>query len=542
MTTSYKINRVLLVFALITALYLSSFYSYLLFHSITEVFGVVVMGSIFVLAWNTRHWMDNDYFLFIGIAFLFVSLIDFIHTLAYKGMNIFPGYDANLPTQLWTLSRYIQSISLLVAPVWLRKRLPPWRTLGAYFAISVVFVGLIFTNNFPTCYVEGVGLTAFKIISEYVIILILASTLIPLVMNQNKFEPMIFQALILFVFLSIGTELAFTTYFGVYDEANLIGHILMLVSYLVLYFALLRTGLQQPFDLVFRDLKQKETALLRSEADLRRLFDVSPFPVVITTLADSRLVKVNHAAMETFELTPEDLPNYTGLDFYANPEERARMIQKLREAGEVHNEPLELRTKFGKPIWCLVDTTPIEFEGEKCMLVGLADISEQKRIQEELQYLSMHDALTGVYNRTYFEAEMNRLQKGRQFPVSIIMLDTDNLKVINDNYGHAQGDKMLQKVASLVGEVLRSEEVFARIGGDEFAILLPHADAEASQLVVSRIKDRLEHHSSQNGNERIKVSIGLGIADVKENLNEAFKRADADMYANKKVRKQSAQA
>jgi diguanylate cyclase (GGDEF)-like protein len=197
---------------------------------------------------------------------------------------------------------------------------------------------------------------------------------------------------------------------------------------------------------------------------------------------------------------------------------------------------------LGKSIWCLADITPIEFEGEKCMLVGLADISEQKRIQEELQYLSMHDALTGVYNRTYFEAELGRLQKGRRYPVSIIMLDTDNLKVINDNYGHAQGDKMLQKVASLVGEVLRSEEVFARIGGDEFAILLPHADAEASQLVVSRIKDRLEHHSSQNGNEHIKVSIGLGIADVKEDLNEAFKRADADMYANKKVRKQSAQA
>ena len=542
MTTSYKINRVFLIFALITALYLSSFYSYLLFHSITEVFGVVVMGSIFVLAWNTRHWMDNDYFLFIGIAFLFVSLIDFIHTLAYKGMNIFPGYDANLPTQLWTLSRYIQSISLLVAPVWLRKRLLPWRTLGAYLAISVVFVGLIFTNNFPTCYVEGVGLTAFKIISEYVIILILASTLIPLVMNRNRFEPRIFQALILFVFLSIGTEFAFTTYFGVYDEANLIGHILRLISYLVLYIALLRTGLQQPFNLVFRDLKQKETALLRSEANLQRLFDVSPFPMIITRLSDSSFLKVNHAAMETFELTPEDLPSYTGLDFYANPEERARMLQKLREAGEIHNEPLELKTKLGKSIWCLADITPIEFEGEKCMLVGLADISEQKRIQEELQYLSMHDALTGVYNRTYFEAEMNRLQKGRRYPVSIIMLDTDNLKVINDNYGHAQGDKMLQKVASLVGEVLRSEEVFARIGGDEFAILLPHADAEASQLVVSRIKDRLEHHSSQNGNERIKVSIGLGIADVKEDLNEAFKRADADMYANKKVRKQSAQA
>jgi diguanylate cyclase (GGDEF)-like protein len=153
----------------------------------------------------------------------------------------------------------------------------------------------------------------------------------------------------------------------------------------------------------------------------------------------------------------------------------------------------------------------------------------------------MHDALTGVYNRTYFEAEINRLQKCRQFPVSIIMLDTDNLKVVNDNYGHTQGDKMLQKVANLVGEVLRAEEVFARIGGDEFAILLPHSNAEAAKLVVSRIKDQLDKHSSQDENEHIKVSVGLGTADVKDDLIEAFKRADADMYADKRVRKQSAQ-
>jgi diguanylate cyclase (GGDEF)-like protein/PAS domain S-box-containing protein len=534
-------RRILLVILLICAIYSTSFYSYLLFHSITEVFSVIVMGSIFALAWNTRHWMENDYFLFIGIAFLFVGLIDFLHALAYKGMNIFPGYDANLPTQLWILARYIQSISLLVAPFWLKRRLSAGIAIAAYFSISSILVGLIFVGKFPTCYVEGIGLTAFKIISEYIIILILASSLIPLAINQNKFEARIFQALIVFIFLTIGAELAFTDYLGVYDEANLIGHLLKLVSSLILYWALLRTGLQQPFDLVFRDLKQKETALLRSEANLQRLFDVSPFPMIITRLSDSSFLKVNHAAMDAFGLTVEDLQNYTGLDFYANPEERAKMLQKLRDTGEVHNEPLELRTKFGKPIWYLVDITPIEFEGEKCMLVGMADITEQRRIQEELQYLSMHDALTGVYNRTYFEAEINRLQKGRQFPVSIIMLDTDNLKVVNDNYGHTQGDKMLQKVANLVGEVLRAEEVFARIGGDEFAILLPHSNAEAAKLVVSRIKDQLDKHSSQDENEHIKVSVGLGTADVKDDLIEAFKRADADMYADKRVRKQSAQ-
>jgi diguanylate cyclase (GGDEF)-like protein/PAS domain S-box-containing protein len=532
-------GRILLIILLTSAIYLTSLYSYLLFHSITEVFSVIVMGSIFALAWNTRHWMEDDYFLFIGIAFLFVALIDFLHTLAYKGMNIFPGYDANLPTQLWILARYIQSISLLVAPIWLRKRLSPGATIAIYLVGSSVLVGLIFVGKFPTCYVEGVGLTTFKIVSEYIIILILTCSLIPLAMNRNKFEGKIFQALVVFIFLTIGAELAFTDYLGVYDAANLIGHLLKLVSFYILYRALLRTGLQQPFDLVFRDLKQKETALLRSEANLQRLFDISPFPVIISKLSDSHLIKVNHAALETFELTAEDLPNYTGLDFYVNSEERSKMLQKVRETGEVHNEPMEFRTKSGKPIWCLVDATSIDFEGEACILIGMADITEQRRIQEELQYLSMHDALTGVYNRTYFEAELNRLRKGRQYPVSIIMLDTDNLKVVNDTYGHVQGDKMLQKVAGLVGEVLRAEEVFARIGGDEFAILLPRSNADASRLVVARIEHQLEHRNSRDGNERLEVSIGLGTADMKDDLIEAFKRADADMYANKNIKKRN---
>jgi diguanylate cyclase (GGDEF)-like protein len=167
----------------------------------------------------------------------------------------------------------------------------------------------------------------------------------------------------------------------------------------------------------------------------------------------------------------------------------------------------------------------------------MADITEQMRIQEDLQYLSTHDALTGAYNRTYFEAEMDRLQKGRRFPVSIIMLDTDDLKQINDTYGHARGDTLLQTLTNLVKDILRGEEVFARIGGDEFAILLPHAETKAARQVVTRIKAKLERYARENGAIAIKISIGLGVANEKEDLHEALKRADANMYADKSVRK-----
>ncbi len=104
----------------LAGLYLSSLYNYLLFHSLVELSGVVVACGVFMLAWNSRRFLDNNYLLFIGIAYLFVACLDLVHTLAYKGMNIFRGYDANLPTQLWIAARYMESLSLLIAPWFIR--------------------------------------------------------------------------------------------------------------------------------------------------------------------------------------------------------------------------------------------------------------------------------------------------------------------------------------------------------------------------------------------------------------------------------------
>jgi diguanylate cyclase (GGDEF)-like protein/PAS domain S-box-containing protein len=537
MNRTYHLGHILLISLLAAALYASSLYSYLLFHTLVEVFTVIVMSSIFLLAWNTRQWMEENYFLFIGIVFLFVAFIELIHTLAYKGMDIFHGYGPNLPTQLWILARYMLSISLLVAPVWLRRRLPVRTALAIYSGVTLVSLASVFNGNFPACYVEGTGLTNFKIVSEYIIILLMTGAVIPLLRNRTRFEPRVLQAIFAFLALSIGSEFAFTAYLGVYDAANMAGHFLMLFSFFFLYSALIRTGLQHPFDLVFRDLKQKETALKRSEAGLQRLFDISPFPVVITARSDSRFLKVNQAALDLFELTPETLQQYKGIDFYVNPEERARLMEQLRQDGRVQNVPLELKSVSGKRIWCLTNGVPIELDGEEGLLIAMADITELRRTQEELRFLSAHDALTGAYNRNYFEAEMERLQKGRRFPVGIVMLDLDELKQINDTYGHVQGDKQLQTVARLIKNILRAEEVFARIGGDEFAILLPHAEASAAKQVVSRIKNQLEQHSSENGNLPVKVSIGIGVANEKEGLHEALRRADANMYDDKSVRK-----
>ena len=162
---------------LLLGLYLTSHYSYLLFHSLAEVFSIVVACGIFMVAWNARQFLDNDYLLFIGIAYLFVAGLDLLHTLAYHGMGVFPGFGANLPTQLWIASRYVQSLSLLVAPVFIHRRLNPHLVFLSYaIVISLLLVSIFYWNIFPNCYIEGMGLTPFKKTSEYIISLILVAS------------------------------------------------------------------------------------------------------------------------------------------------------------------------------------------------------------------------------------------------------------------------------------------------------------------------------------------------------------------------------
>ena len=148
---------------LLAALYLTSQHSYLLFHSVIELFTIIVAAEIFVIAWNARSYINNNYLLFIAIASVFVALLDFFHTLAYEGMGVFSSQTANLATQLWVAARYLQSISWLIAPFFLRRKLKLHLELVAYALVTgLLILSIFYWQNFPTAYVEGVGLTSFK--------------------------------------------------------------------------------------------------------------------------------------------------------------------------------------------------------------------------------------------------------------------------------------------------------------------------------------------------------------------------------------------
>jgi PAS domain S-box-containing protein len=254
-------NRIAISLAVLTlsGLYVSSRYNYLLFHSLAELFSIVIAGGIFMTAWNARRYLTNGYLLFIGIAYLFIGGLDLLHTLTYKGMPIFPGDGANLPTQLWIGARYLEGLSLLIAPLMIRRQIKAGLVFIAYSAVTLLFLLSIFAwNIFPTCYIDGTGLTPFKKISEYVISLILLASMGLLLRHREEFERSVLLWLVWSIFLTIGSELAFTFYVQVYALSNLIGHYFKILSFYLIYKALIETGLAKPYELLFREVKSSE--------------------------------------------------------------------------------------------------------------------------------------------------------------------------------------------------------------------------------------------------------------------------------------------
>nr|MBF0221795.1 hypothetical protein [Desulfobulbaceae bacterium] len=265
-------------------LYFTSRINYLLFHSLAEIFSIVIAFSVFVVAWNSRSYIKNQYLLFIGIAYLFIGIIDLLHTLAYKGMPIFTDYDF-YANQLWIGARYLESISLLVAFYFLTAeiKIRPY-VLVAFFTIAttLLITSIFVWKIFPECFVVGQGLTPFKKISEYCICIILTLNLFLLFKNQNKFDPAIRGYLYWALIFSIIAELAFTFYISNYGLSNLIGHYFKIFSFFMVYLAIVKTGINKPFDLIFLELdctnrQLHEEILIRTqtETDLKSaLFEV----------------------------------------------------------------------------------------------------------------------------------------------------------------------------------------------------------------------------------------------------------------------------
>jgi len=244
---------------IVLCLYAASLYSYLLFHSTVEEFSILIAFGVFLVGWYSVRYTDDRIFLFLGIAFFFIGMTDWLHTLAFWGMGVFPVGGTNLSAQLWIAARYLESITLVLAPLVKRRNLSRTYLAVAYsIAFGLLLATIFVWKVFPTCFIEGTGLTPFKVLSEYVISALLAISGFLFYTRRQDFDPDVIRLLIAALCVTIASELALTLYTDAYGLLTRSGHYLKIVAFYLIYRALVRASLIRPYDTLFRDLQHSK--------------------------------------------------------------------------------------------------------------------------------------------------------------------------------------------------------------------------------------------------------------------------------------------
>lgn len=410
----------LIILAVISVLYYLSLNNYLLFHTVTEFFSIVICSVVFIITYNARKYLNNNYLLIIGYSYLFIGFLDFLHTLSYKGMMIFMDYDY-YANQLWIAARMMQSCVFLFSMMSLKMTFKVNRK-ALFMTFSMITAGIIisifFTDIFPECFIEGVGQTQFKIVSEYIIISILLCGMVFLYRNRAVFEKPIYQYLFLSVIFTALSELAFTFYVDNYGISNMVGHCLKILAFYFIYKAIIVKCIKEPYDTIFKEL----------------------------TMVKDKL--------------------------------------------KTENDQLEAAVNY--------------------------------------------DGLTGVHNRRYLmERIYEEIQRHNRFHESftLVFVDVDEFKHINDTYGHYVGDQVLVDIGKILTIHTRTIDVVGRYGGDEFMVLMIGSSEDEGQNFAERIHSELEGYK---GPETLKVTVSIGIKKYEgEAFKTFFESVDARLYEAK---------
>lgn len=299
------------------------------------------------------------------------------------------------------------------------------------------------------------------------------------------------------------------------------------------------TGLITGTVVAARDITERkatEQSLQRSEAKNRALLNALP-DVMLTLNRDGIIVDSKNNQFNDL-ITQSD--NFLGKNIFAIlPAKIACLvisaIKQVFQTGELQTFEFQLPETGAAHEW----EARIVISGLDEVLVLIRDITERKQMEQQLRYLSLHDSLTGLYNRHYFEDATRRFSHIRYAPLGIIFCDVDGLKLANDMMGHTTGDELLLAAARILKTFLRGNDVVARIGGDEFAAILPNCPQPVVENACQRIKNAVEEYNQKNPGLRLSISLGFAVSQDAVKIPDLLKEADNKMYREKLFHSQS---
>lgn len=287
-----------------------------------------------------------------------------------------------------------------------------------------------------------------------------------------------------------------------------------------------------------RDITEQvrtEEALRESEEKFKLFFDSAPGGITIRDAVTGELVDANPAAVSMSGCSDFDEMRHAD-QWLAPPfsrEDALRWIHRTVQEGPQRFEWLNAH-RDGSFYWQEVLLTNVHLHGVERVLASTMDITLKKQYEDQLKYLSLHDQLTGLFNRSYYENEISRLEVSRDYPITIIMADVDGLKLINDTMGHDRGDDLLRACAGVLRGSLRPSDVVARVGGDEFAVILPRTSNQHGEGIVKRIHGTIEAYNREGYDLPVNMSLGMATSEERsKSLAETSREADDAMYSSK---------
>ncbi len=253
-------KEIVIAIAVVLILFLVYESNYALFHTSVEFIVIVIGCATFLLVWKSRKILDNTYLLFIGTSFLFFAIITFFHLIAAPGVGVLLDEGAPLSSQLWIAGQAFLAVSLLAAPLLMDQK-PRFDYLVVVFAAvtGLLLLSIFVFPVFPATYINGIGQTPFKIAAEIGISLILVGAILLLVQRRRNFDQDVYRNLLVAIGLTIATEISLAFMSFATDIFSFIGHIFRLFSFYFFYVAIVAVGLERPYDVLYRDLKESES-------------------------------------------------------------------------------------------------------------------------------------------------------------------------------------------------------------------------------------------------------------------------------------------
>jgi diguanylate cyclase (GGDEF)-like protein/PAS domain S-box-containing protein len=290
-------------------------------------------------------------------------------------------------------------------------------------------------------------------------------------------------------------------------------------------------------------------ALRKSEGRYKKLLEAVTNYIYVVKIENGRPVVTFHSP------GCQAVTGYTAEEFLENPDLFHSIVYPLDQAlvtfqtsralsGEVVS-PFEYRLhhKEGGVHW--VRNTLVLQHNEQGDLVGydslIADITDRRQMEDNLRYMSQHDAMTGLHNRAFFSEELLRLEECKLYPVSIIIADVDGLKAVNDEQGHLAGDALIKRTAVLLKKTFSSEDVSARLGGDEFGVLMPNIGTAEAENKLAQLRAALGAENQDGKSMPLRISFGLMTVQQGGSLSVGLKQADQRMYQDKATRRTAGQ-